>query len=402
MIKLLQYLILAIIFILVPLSFLITLIDKPDWSQEIVSCNEGEKNESEKINCWFVIIQKVFIEQGTEEAFTVFEKINNDYDVFANTGCHRHAHRVGDLSYYYDYLDHKDLRKTEFPKNAVACGYGFYHGFFEHLIQDNPDPDFVTETCEYMRENLYEVAPAISQTCYHGSGHGFVLAELDKITESKLWTETQFTSQPLQQCERLAQATLSEISECRQGVYNVLADWMADKEYGLSYNADEPFAFCDTQLFEHQYDCYYEMAQKIGIITEFSPLKSLVVAEKALRKDLQQLILDVAIAGLVQHNPKGDQSEILNECRLMPENFGLVCFKSIVSGLIEHNPINDDFASAFGFCARKDLLIHETEACYGILALKLERFYTKNEIEIACQSGVYSDILCTAITENES
>jgi len=385
----------SLVFIfLVPLYYSAKVSAEEQWKEKAAVCYETNVNDDEKINCWFEIIREKFTTGGTQKAFDVFEYVYQNYDVFANTGCHRHAHRVGDLSYYFDYFNHKDFSKMDFPRNAVACGYGFYHGFFEHLIQDNPDPEFVTTVCEYMRNNLYEVAPAISQTCYHGSGHGFTLARADLWISDSQWTTDAFIDEPLKQCESLSDADEYEISECRQGVYNVIVDWMADGEYGMTYNRDNPFAFCDSEEYHHQPDCYYEMAQKMDSVSDHDPVKAVEIAKRAVREDLWSTIIKVAIAGMVQHDPKGDQSRLVTACRLVTLDLLEVCLQSIVSGLIEHNTGGQDFSNVISFCANDEFSEIESDLCYEGLAKRLDRFYTKIEIKESCEFGVYPEKLC--------
>ena len=169
---------------------------------------------------------------------------------------------------------------------------------------------------------------------------------------------------------------------------------MADQEYGLVYDSKNSFGFCDTQEVSYQRDCYYEMAQKIGLIAGLSPLKVLAVTETLARPDLRELIIDVAVAGMVQHNPKGDQRSLLSECRELPVEFFSVCFKAIIGGLMEHNTAGTSYGSAFDFCAGDHLIETERELCYATLSSKLERFYTKEEIKVACEAGTYPELLC--------
>ena len=351
-------------------------------------------NEVAKIDCWYDIIRDTFETDGTKAAFEVFEHIYREYDTFSDTGCHRHAHRVGDMAYYFDYLNHQDFDKTEFPPNATSCGYGFYHGFFEHLIQDHPDPAFVTETCEYMKDRLSGVAPAISQTCYHGSGHGFILARADKLIDKSDWSIQAFIDEPLNKCESLPKAEQREIEECRQGIYNVLVDWMADEEYGLVYDEKAPFTMCDQEPYDRQPDCYYEMAQKVDSVSGGDPVKVVDIANVASRKDLRGVILVVAVAGMVQHNPKGDQKELLEACRLVEGELFNKCIAGIIGGLLEHDTSSDNYQGAFTFCGRPDLTENEAGKCYEALSIHIKRFRTDSQLGDMCSQKILEEAFC--------
>ncbi|MBL4644792.1 MAG: hypothetical protein JKX80_02915 [Candidatus Pacebacteria bacterium] len=370
-------------------------------ASEIVACDEKSPNETEKIDCWQDIMRGAFDVDGTQAAFDVFEVVYKNYEVFANTGCHRHAHRIGDMSYYFDYLTHKDFTKMDFPKGATACGYGFYHGFFEHLVQDNTSVEFVTQMCEYMRNNLGDVAPAISQTCYHGSGHGFLLARADELTQESQWSVEAFTQKPLEQCESLPQASDTEIAECRQGVYNVIVDWMADGEYGLSYNTVEPFAMCDREPYERQFDCYYEIAQKIDGLSNGDPLKMVAIVEKAKRVDLQTIAMSVGVAGVVQQNPQNDQITLLSACQSIDRmELKNQCILGIIGGLVEHTIPGTDYKNAINFCESDQLTVDERPLCDRELLGKLKRFRTDIELEEMCSSRVLSTTFCKNMEKN--
>ena len=361
----------------------------------IDACSTVYKGEAAQINCWQEIMREEFDKGGTREAFEIFEIVYKNYEVFANTGCHRHAHRVGDMAYYFDYLTHKDFTKMNFPKGATACGYGFYHGFFEHLIQDHPDIDFVTKTCEYMRNNLEEVAPAISQTCYHGSGHGFILARSDELIRESQWSLSALVDIPLNQCESLPKASEREISECRQGVYNVIVDWMADEEYGLSYDRESPFAVCDTQPYGRQKDCYYEMAQKLDSVSDFDPQKMVSIVEKAARVDLRPISISVGVAGIVQRNPQGDQTDLLKACqRIDITELRHKCIFGILGGLVEHAIPGSDYKNAINFCEAQLLAEDERQKCYKELLNKLKRFRTNEEVQKMCTKGALTKEFC--------
>lgn len=350
--------------------------------------------ETEQIDCWYEVIREEFDDGGTAQALDAFTHVYRTYPAFANSGCHRHAHRVGDMAYYFDYLEHGDLDKVDFPQSANACGYGFYHGFFEHLIQDRPDPHYVTEVCEYFDERLHETAPAIQQTCYHGSGHGFTLAKADTLLDPSEWTIENFTEDANTLCESLPNASDYEISECRQGVYNVIVDWMMDNEYELSYNMDAPFAFCDAVAPDRQADCYYEAAQKLDSVSGFDAKRMGDIVYALPRPDLHGWIMSTGMAGLVQHDPGSDQLDILFGCREVHESLFDACLGGLVGGLSEHGPPQKEYEYAANFCEQDALTDQERTTCYWVLDAQLARFRADDEVVSMCQTGELSQGFC--------
>jgi len=367
-------------------------------SIEIDRCNaDADASESKKIDCWYEIIRETFNTKGTEEAFDIFEDIYTKYDVFTNTGCHRHAHRVGDMSYYLDYLTHKDLTQMDFPKNANLCGYGFYHGFVEHLIQDNPDTNFTVKACTQLIESLESVAPAIQQTCYHGAGHGFLLAKVDQLSEGEGWSRRMFIEEPLSNCEALTSVTQNDRNECRQGVYNVFTDWMSYGEYGLSFNTEEPFDFCNAEHVERREDCYYEVAQKLDMITDSNPIEMGRLIQVIEDEDVRGSVLGTGIAGIIQNNPAGNQYDVLTQCQSLSEDLVVPCIKGIVGGLIEHDISKTNYTNAANFCAYAPMSDAERNECLIRGVDQMQRFRTPNELQKLCAQKVYPDTFCATV-----
>lgn len=367
--------------------------------QRLEACNTPSLTVAAKIDCWQDIMREKFDAEGTAAAFSVFEIVYQNYPDFAETGCHRHAHRVGDMAYYFDFLTHRDISQVEFPKGATACGYGFYHGFFEHMIQDRPDPTLVEEICEYAKEHMVDVAPAIGQTCYHGSGHGFLLARVDEILAEHQWDDVDaFIMRPLEQCEQLTGITETELRECREGVYNVFTDWMATGEYGLSLDKEDPYALCKEQTYERQKDCYAEMSQKLDWFSDFDPKKMVRVVQATPREDLHELMLGVGVAGLIQHRPLENQSDLLEACMsIEKDSLRHHCMFGIIGGLVEHSTPGSDYQGAITFCALPAVLEQDRRLCYREVLTKLERFLTQSEIQQRCQKNTLPEQVCEFI-----
>lgn len=347
------------------------------------------------IDCWLSLLRDQFDEGGIEAAFSTFEKIYQRHELFANSGCHVYAHRIGDMAYYYEYLQHRDLDKINFPKNANACGYGFYHGFIEHLIQDNPDPVYVTKTCTKLKTRLSDIAPAIGSTCYHGAGHGFVLAKADEALDPLKWSFNFFTDEAAKKCTNLPAASEHEISECRQGVYTIITGWMEDKEYGFEYPSTAPFMYCDTQTeVEYRKDCYQEMAQKISGGIDRKVQKAMDLILTGLHEEYYLDTLSIAVSGMVQSDPDGSGVRLLEECRQLSESFQATCLRAIVGGQFEHGVPDAEYDIAQRFCADTPMTDEERSFCLDRFTQKLYRFRTPEEVQTFCNTDVLNETVC--------
>lgn len=369
-----------------------------EYEKEVAVCAETTEDRSARINCWIEALRKALRAEGTERAFELFGYVYENHEDFSDTGCHLHAHRMGDIAYYDEYLAHQDITEIEFPKNSISCGYGFYHGFIEHMIQDRPEVDFVETQCAYLIDALKDVGPGIEGVCYHAGGHGFMMARADELTDREEWTIANFTNPPLEKCEQLKTPDAYLKDECRQGVFNVFVNWMEIGEYGIHYNADAPYEYCNTLTNDdHQYACYTEMTRKINYASKGDPERAIEIIQSGVRRDMDIYLLEIAVAGTVQEDPYGAQEKLLRGCRAVDGHMQEACFKAIVHGLFEHGIPGAEYKLADEWCAASDLSETEDAWCYQRLVNKLDRFRTDTQIKEICDAGELSKRACEMV-----
>jgi len=359
-------------------------------ARSLASC-KALASDDEQVECIFHSIDSAIEKGNLKQGFSIFAGAYRNFTSFSSTGCHRHAHRVGDSVYYrYYILGHDTLDDIDFPQEATACGYGLFHGFLEHLIQDRPDPEFAMSVCEALDQKLSRTMKDIRVICYHGTGHGYTLAHAENLPRA-LWGNIQeFITTPIAQCNGMTRASESEKEDCRQGVFNVIADWMEEKNYGFSYNTDNPFAACDALPSNIQYACYYEMAQKIGglVAAHNDPVALSVVAAKASTPEFATLAFSVGIAGMIQQTiAQGNGYEaVLDGCDTLSSDLFHTCLESIVWGLYEHGPPQEEYKNVLSLCEESAVTRHEEESfCYNKALARLTRFYTSERIASVCE-----------------
>jgi hypothetical protein len=347
---------------------------------ELMPCDT--QSGDQQIECVFGVIEKNLLERGVAGGFEIFSQAYERYPAFVATGCHRHAHRVGDLVYYRLYVGAEDFDSIDFPQSTTACGYGMYHGLLEHLIQDHPLPSFVTETCHYLTKRLETTMNDIQLTCYHGAGHGFTLAEAERTPKSDWGSISAFTKYPLEQCDALTEATATDIEQCKEGVFNVVVDWMDLKQYGFAYNDEAPFAACSVAPASSTEACYYEMAQKLDRLAAHDPVRLADIVAGISDTHLRELSFSVGIAGVVQNVIlQGGQRQAIERCRTLSDAYYLACMQSIVHGMFEHGSPQREYVEALNLCAE---VPSDTAECYRAVAGWLPRFYTPDERLAVC------------------
>ena len=341
-----------------------------------------------QVDCIYRIIEKSIQERDIKRGFDIFRAAYDMFPSLSGTGCHRHAHRIGDMVYYGIYLSKNiDIKEINFPQDTTSCGYGFFHGFLEHLIQDNPDPVFVTDTCNYLRDALSHRMGDMEIICYHGSGHGFILHESENIRKEKWGDVLTFVKRPIEECESLPEADENEIEECRQGVFNVIVDWMSDREYGFSYDTENPLYVCESLDQNMQYACYYEISQKLDAVSDYDPREILSVAKKIGDENIQKAVFGTGIAGIMQQTIlDGEWKDVvLSVCLDLESPFDEYCTSSVVHGLFEHGPPLREYEEPLLLCRNEfsdnDIL---RSICYKSVAIRLKRFYDDKKVSDIC------------------
>ena len=122
-------------------------------------------DHSQRVECIYTVIQRQLMQGGIKPAIDSFIAASTMYDNTLDVDCHSAVHRVGDMVYFNLLRDNPDISHYNFPSETAICGDGFYHGLFEHMIQDNPRPDFIVRTCGILKNASFEYLQKASAIC---------------------------------------------------------------------------------------------------------------------------------------------------------------------------------------------------------------------------------------------
>lgn len=355
-------------------------------AREAAQCDE-KPNDTERVECWMQMVAQELRSEGMVPAYKIFSYLYEKYPTFGATGCHQHAHKIGDVAYYEVYVAQgKTLKDMEFPQETTSCGYGFFHGFIEHLIQDHPDQAYVVETCEYLRGRLSGTMRDIGTICYHASGHGFMQSQADSLAPEQLGNALLLVRKPLESCDTLP-ANAKEIQDCREGVFNVLADWQIVQNFGLSFDFQKPFQLCEKIESKWRKACYYELGMKLEPIIGDSPIKAAQYVMQINDKDIRIMTFGVMVAGMMQRRAPLDEFDlIIQECiRVSDRDLFEHCVVSSANGMMEHGSPGYEYKKVLSLCASAGLEDRNgTQLCYNALARRLSRFYTPAKKMLIC------------------
>lgn len=290
--------------------------------------------------CFDNLIRDTVRTKGIDAAYKLFE---DDYAKgVLPRGCHWTAHRIGEAAYDL-YREGKD-----FPISIATtyCGYGFYHGFMEKLLRDNPDPTYALKFCDKVNEKLGSMG---LQNCYHGIGHGYTEDPPDPATVGNF----EAMIQPgIQMCNFLFRKNFRNLNLCLTGVFTVPTGFAADNEYGLSIDPKNPFAVCKTQPYRYQKACYGEFAAKLDFILNWDIRKLPPYVNSLTDDKLKRLVTWVVPSVMMAKNILDpDQSQYITECRdSFTGRLRLICWGGSILGFFEHGEPNKQYEKIVAFC----------------------------------------------------
>jgi plastocyanin len=349
-----------------------------------LDCKSPKLHDDEKDQCYRYAIIDALEKNGVKAAF---EKLRELYDkdpkIFADRGgCHLYAHDIGDHAYGL-YLKNKDLSHIEINDESVWCGHGYYHGFLEHLFREHPNIDEGRSLCRYIISKLPSI-PSLRENCYHGLGHGLI----PEPPASSAWGNPQAMIEPaLAGCDILS-PTHDELEtlECLEGAFNVLADWIANKRYGISQPEDSLW-LCPTQSsYFHKYACYYELSMRIRSIKETGLAKIAELYVNKIEDDrIAAMIMDnIAASTITASLLENDYNPYILDCQKIQDRLRQQCLVGLVGGIMAEAVPDEEHLKAIKICNSPVLEPKYLGLCFEHLVERLRRFYPEARVEEVC------------------
>ncbi len=359
----------------------ITVVD-PATNAEPFDCTKPEMlvgNQREQ--CWDLLLSDALDTRGIKGAFAEFTRLYQTDKVFAGSGCHLQAHRIGEVV-YNQYAKTRDFRKIDWTPESIACGYGFYHGFIEHMLRDDPDVNLAKEFCDYLSTKSTEM-PVIRKNCYHSIGHGFMP---DPPPQDQWGNDVAIVTHPLEVCSQVTQDSI-ERRECEQGVFNVLANWYTREIYGLKVDPVRPFKVCEQMTtYAYKHACYYEMSM---IISPFGNNDLVTIADKytkTIKEDeLAGMVMNSVAAGIMQQAiVKDDHTYLLRDCYKLESRLSSECLKGISGGFAAHGEPGMEYVKGLKFCASPELKPENKTDCYQNMLRTFRGIYDTAKMNQVC------------------
>ena len=205
------------------------------YEEESFSCASSDSQ------CVRDYLVKVTADYGPEASLGVMERLQQEGKVDRSVNDHDMAHSVGRETA----KDYGSNFKA-FDLCPVTFNYGCSHGFFEFVLARTDTPkEAATTICESRSsKDTFLIA---GFTCYHGVGHGIMMAEAYNVQNS------------LKACNTLA--THEAKDGCWQGVFmeNVNAG-MSGRALPGVFKRSDPLSPCDEVGDRYKHECYINHA----------------------------------------------------------------------------------------------------------------------------------------------
>lgn len=341
--------------------------------------NQGAQNtchDSDSFPCYREQISYTLEHQGINQTYELITRLYGGSSGFAST-CHEYTHFIGEQAYR---KFKRDKSLFIIPQKAYYCGYGFFHGFLEQLLQETGDLEQARKFCTVAR---VEGSPHSESACYHGIGHGVAA---DGIPENYASSEDYLDS-ALALCEQVGD-NYERKKLCSSGAYNALAIvWQKSNNLFLADRRD-PYAFCAQEIKPYFREaCFHQMNTFIYDINRGDMVKAMIFVEAI--PNTKDAV--AAMEGLATHfgavrARQGDFNAEAAICQGLQERVRSICVTGFVSGVLEKGTPEKEYADAERFCKSTELTASFRDKCFQRLASSFPLWYPHEKASAICET----------------
>jgi hypothetical protein len=245
------------------------------YQQENFSCGSTDSQ------CVEIFVRKVTDDYGPKASLGILDRLEREHRVDPSVNDHQMAHVVGRETA----KDYGSNFKA-FDLCPITFNYGCSHGFFEYVLARTDTPrEAATTICESIGGSDHFLTAGFS--CYHGVGHGIMMAEAFNVQNS------------LKACNTLPKDTAKD--GCWQGVFmeNVNAG-MTHRALPGVFKRSDPLAPCDKVGDRYKHECFINHAGWLMTVAQNDIRKGTRYCLKAKGRFLSSCMQSI---GLMVTNP---------------------------------------------------------------------------------------------------
>jgi hypothetical protein len=333
----------------------------------------AETNATQCVQLQLHDVLRVF---GVREAF-VFIRYLYDRDPIVQASCHSLTHDIGREAYR---LFIKGSSFALAPEVAY-CSYGFYHGFAEELFRRGGNTKDAHAFCAYVDTQLSTYTKDASLQCYHGIGHGLVNSH-----DPALWgDDLRIAAQALHFCDEASPQEADRI-RCATGVFNGIAFFYVEHQYGLSLRPSDPLWVCRQQESRYKDACYLSMNVALIELTMGDFVKAARFIE-AIPEDSYAQHAMINLAGPIgtRNQDEADHTGDVTSCRMLQQRLRLACIQGYAFGFMEQGKPGEEYVKPLAFCDTAQLSTEEKQACFSYIFHYLRTWYSTAKVQAICQ-----------------
>lgn len=328
--------------------------------------------------CFDDLIRSAVQTKGIDAAYALFQETYDSGNL--PRGCHWTAHQIGEEAYHL-FKEGKDFKITD---ATSYCAYGFYHGFMEGLLRENPDPAYALSFCDKVKEKLGSMG---LQNCYHGIGHGYTEDPPDPAVEGDF---DAMIKPGIKMCEFLFGGNFRDLNLCLTGVYTVPAGFASEGLYGLKMDPADPFEYCKDQPERYWKACYGEFVPKLDKITN-GDIDKVVKYVDSLKDDrLKRLAVWVfPSVTMARDVMKPEHDDYINKCRKdFSGRYRLICWGGTILGFFSQGKPMEQYKQVLQFCSSAAWQTEdERRFCWGEGFRQMRQTYSIDKVKSICPSA---------------
>lgn len=254
--------------------------DLSSWTSETrKKCGiYSEKNDLDW--CFRSVLRDAVKKVGTKKAIEVLTLLRKSKVINATFDDHLHAHEIG-----RETAKLLGITPEAFSKCPTEYNYGCQHGFFEYALSKTKSyKEAAMRICENVQA---ESTPKLYSYCYHGVGHGLMMALAYNLDKS------------LEVCNELPNQT-AQVG-CWQGSFMENSNAaVTNEEKVLAFSKTDPLSPCNKVEERYKWQCYINHAGYLMKVTHIDVQKAVQICLSAPDGGTKPCIQSI---GLMTTNP---------------------------------------------------------------------------------------------------
>ena len=335
-----------------------------------------------RLQCWSDQIEQVLKSKGLDQSLELLASLYESQPDFA-VNCHDSSHSLGDAAYKL----FAQGKTVTFSPKTTYCGYGFYHGLMETILQIDSNPKAAYKFCQKVTEKL---PLELSDACYHGIGHGAV-----DVSDPKIWGDGQaMIDRALGICQS-GYNQEEQLVSCARGVFMEIASYYSESLYNLSIDKNDPLSICRQQQKIFKGQCYSQMYGVISRITNKNLRQGAKYIEFISEDEYAQEAIQNQVGIEMDINKQEHTDDILT-CRMLQERLRLNCIKGLVQAYMLRGKPGFESEQALTICSHPILTQNEKTICFNHLLDMSKKVYVPAKFKQVCD-GIevkYRGIYC--------